>query len=573
MRIIEKKVVLAILFGLIFFIFGIKTLSDYGINWDETRRYYRGQDYVHFFLTGKKDYTDLKTNYKSIYQFPGSYTYLYFVQNNPIGHPPMSEILESLSNVIFFQNLHVLPDIESYHLFIVFAAAMTVSLVFYWTAENFGIFSGVIAYLSIFLYPLFLGESHFNFKDPVETFFFSFTLFTFFKGITKKSWKLLILSSTFAGFALSSKFNILFAVFIVIPWLFLLKWKDFRKFKWPFSLKISASLLFYPIIAFSIFILSWPYLWQDTFKNFVNVVNYYKLYGYGVGFQPSNYLIFGGINTFASQWILYATPISVIVLSLFGIFYIMRNGFKDKNKFSFLVLFWFLVPIVRVSLPKAGIIGGIREIMEFIPAMAIISGIGSYYIIQIFKRFNLNGRKQVFLQVFIILFFVPILLKIVSIHPNENVFYNSLIGGLKGGKEKNFQYWGNSFGNVYRQGANWLNTHAEKNAKVDLALNYEGSMPKIWLRPDINFSNQYRKNYLQKNGEYIVEITSDMPIWPPFCYWVYVRNFLEPVYEVKVEGVPILTIWKNDLQHTKKDFLSKDKLSLLNNCIEREEFN
>lgn len=36
--------------------------------------------------------------------------------------------------------------------------------------------------------------------------------------------------------------------------------------------------------------------------------------------------------------------------------------------------------------------------------------------------------------------------------------------------------------------------------------------------------------------------------------WKYVEKFLIPVYEVKADGVPILKIWKNDIEHTRKKF-------------------
>ena len=36
--------------------------------------------------------------------------------------------------------------------------------------------------------------------------------------------------------------------------------------------------------------------------------------------------------------------------------------------------------------------------------------------------------------------------------------------------------------------------------------------------------------------------------------WEYLDNFLIPIYEVNVDGVSILKIWKNDWEHTRKGY-------------------
>jgi hypothetical protein len=95
--------------------------------------------------------------------------------------------------------------------------------------------------------------------------------------------------------------------------------------------------------------------------------------------------------------------------------------------------------------------------MEFIPAMALVS---AYGFSKATKKLNYK-----FAIVLSILIFIPIFLKIVSIHPNENVYFNNLIGGLSGAKEKDIKYWGFSFGSPYRQAASWLNENT-KDAKV-----------------------------------------------------------------------------------------------------------
>ena len=55
----KKKIIIgAVLAALSFSIF-FSTLSDYGINWDESIHYIRGQAYLRFFLTGKDNFPAL----------------------------------------------------------------------------------------------------------------------------------------------------------------------------------------------------------------------------------------------------------------------------------------------------------------------------------------------------------------------------------------------------------------------------------------------------------------------------------------------------------------------------------
>jgi hypothetical protein len=565
----RKKIIVATIFVcILFFLIKFFTLSDYGINWDETARNNKGQAYVHYFLTGSKNYNNLNIPRRSIYQDD---KYPFDVINKWVGHPPLGDILSSFSNYIFYQNLGIMSDTESYHLFYIAVCSILVGFLFYFTVTEYGVFVGVVATLSLVLYPLFFGESSFNFKDPVQASFYAIAVMLFYKAFSRNNWKMIIISSVVAGFALGIKFNILFAVFSFVPWLIMLHWRKIKKLRWSFSLKMSVSMLLIPIIAFGIVIISWPYLWQNPLKNLLNVFYYYKING-TFYYQPITYLTVGDISTFPIQWILYTTPIVILIFSFFGIIYSVLFGYKEKNKLSLLVLFWFLVPILRVTAPHTGIANGIREIIEYIPAMAILAGLGakqlSEWISIVFgKRYLCN----LLIKFLIILSFIPIMLKLISIHPNENVYFNLLIDGLKGAKQHQLPGWGNSFGNSYRQAATWMNTHAEKNAKAYLAIGYQAILPSVWLRKDIQYSYKLRQDYLKQKGEYIIEMTGEEPAWTPYCVWIYVRNFLNPVYEVKVDSVPILTIWKNDSSHTKPDFSSPGKQKLLNNCTKNDE--
>ena len=513
-------------------------LHDYGINWDEASHFFKGQAYLYYFTSlGKTSYDFSGHQRVSIYQWQQNSPKHYL--ENDGGHPPLSDILASVFNTVLYQQFNIAGDVESYNVYVVFVSTLLVFLVFLLAQEVYGTFAGIIAVISIISYPLFFGESHFNVKDPAEAAFYSWTIYSFYKGITRSSWRWILVSAIFSGLSFATKFNIVFLVFILAPWLVAYKWNDIKKIKWPFSRNITLSIASIPFIAFGILFASWPFLWVSPVNNFLKILDYYKSIGYSVIYQPSNYITFFGINKYASLWVLLTTPEVVIFFGFLGILYCLKNFHTEKNKTSFLILLWFMLPILRVTLPGAGIYLGVRQIMEYVPALAILSGIGATFLV---RRFNKNS--QLFLKVFCILLFIPIVLEMVRIHPNETVYFNAIAGGLHGAYNRGIPSAGNDLGNVYRQGVDWLNVHAEKNAKLTLVNNGTSAIPSVFIRKDIQFSADYWKNDKPLPDTYVMSTTEVGwgDIFPSRA--IYLESF-KPIFKVTVQGARILAIWKN----------------------------
>lgn len=533
----------------VFLAVGLATLSDYGISWDSAIHFIRGQAYLYYFSTGKTDYRDLATdqNFRRSYYQTDAPSANFFLESDS-GHPPLSDVLSSIFNSIFYQKLGILGDVEGYHLFIVFTSAVLVALVFYWAAREYGWFAGSLATLAMALYPIFFGESHFNIKDPAETAFFSLTLFSFYQGIKNDSRRWVLASAIFCGLALGTKFNILFLPLIIFPWLVIRLPK--------LSAKTILFLFLCPLIVLGIVFLGWPYLWRDPLVNFLNILNYYGK----IGSTP-----LAGFNLYPIKTIFYTTPSITLFFFLIGVLSCLFLFRREKQKTSFLFLIWFLIPVLRVSLPGASIYGGTRQIMEFIPAMALLAGVGAEMtrkkLVKLAGGFWPQRKAFIHYSLFIVLLcgFIPIALKLKEIHPNENVYFNQLIGGLAGAKEKNYPYWGLSLGNPYKQGIDWLNRNAEKEARVALVIGTGANIYRPYLRSDIKYDNQFWSGY-KREGEYLMEVVYQNWIRVyQFC-GDYVDRLLTPVYEVKVEGIPILKIWRNDAAHTNPRFLKEETL-------------
>lgn len=564
-----------------FLIVSIFTLRDYGINWDEPKHLIRGQAYLHYILTGKHDFLDIPP-YPALKGAPDSidynvsppvrtqsavqnsqeagiqrsyfqsdfYTLDYYLSNDekvPLeakhSHPEVNDLLSAFTNYVFYQKLGIVGDLESYHLFIVLVTFALLAVIAIWVSKLFGIFPSIIATASLALYPLVFSESHFNVKDPVLMSFFGLAIFSFWLGFSKKRVLLIILSAIFAGFALGTKFNTLFLPFILGPWTLFYVFLHYKKGMKLIDLigdpKVLGALLVYPIIALAVLYAFSPYLWQDPVGHFIQIVNYYKEIGSGTPEEQSRFIVWGW-NTYPAIWIALTTPIPILILSVFGLFYSVFLLFCKKSDISLLVLLWLGVPIIRAMWPGANIYGGDRQIMEFVPAMAILSGIGAFYLIRLTKK---NGVLLILLSMIFVVF------EMVRIHPNENVYFNQLIGGLKGAQQEKIPSWGNTYGNAYLQGVNWLNKNAEPNAKLALAVNYISVIPRLKLRQDISLDNTYWSGP-RRGGEYVMDMAYDWPLKNRYKY-AYYETFLDPVYEATVEGVPLLKIWKNDEKYVK----------------------
>lgn len=530
----------------LFFLISIATLKDYGMNWDEPVHYMRGQAYLRLLLSGKTNYSTTSLTKISYFQ-NNSMNGKYFLQNDS-GHPPANGILASLFNKIFYQKLDLVGDLESYHLFIVFVSFLAILTVSYFAYEVLGTMGSVVAGLVFATYPLFFAEAHFNIKDPVETAFYTITIWAFWKSLQKGNWKWLILSSVFCGLALGTKFNILFLPFIILPYLVVRYRKNiFNVKKWftkiPTFYKISVILA--PFIIFGIFVYLWPYLWANSVGNFFNIARYYKDIGTGINYQSQNFY-WMKFNVYAIYWIIITTPPVVLFLSLIGLLSIVF-GKTTKNKTEILWLLWFLIPVVRVILPSSSIYGGVRQIMEYIPGMALLSAFGARSLIQFLKS---KFRNFIFIRpLFLLFILISLIMPIWKYHPNENVYFNFLVGGLKGAMQKRIPSAGNSFGNAYWQAVKWINQNAEPNSKLALIQGTGQNIPTIELRNDISFSNNYWSG-INRKGEYLLELNIEPSSWAYHYCWEFVTEMLLPVYEVKSDGVVLATVWKNDLAHT-----------------------
>lgn len=577
--------------GIIFFVLGLITLPHYGINWDTINHLPRGQAYLRYILTGKKDYSGLQeTLYatgnqylsqkywqdprslllkvipnedyaksRSIYQNV-NYDYNYFMQHDGYGHPSASDIISSFFNFILYQKLHLINDIDSYRVYGVFLASVLIGLIYYWISNQYGKLAGFISVLALSTYPLFWAESHFNTeKDIPETVFWGIFIYLFYKGTINKNIRQLIISGIILGLAIGTKFNAVFLPFVVGSWLiyYVIRNKWYKK-PVEFIKKNKLFLLSFiliPLMGITVFVFLWPYLWSDIPNKIKEVVKFYFEIGTTTSVD-SRFLGPININTYPLIWITYTTYPYVLFLSFFGLLKFIAEFKKDKTGFGLLVILWLFIPIIRAIMPGAHTYGGVRQIMEFIPPLAILTGVGSKFVADLVVR----KKGQRIINFLIIILFLPLIIKLIVIHPFENAYFNSWIGGLKGAQQKDIPYWGNTFGGGYRSGVVWLNENAEENAPVAFAFEHLPNVPTLFFRKDLDVQNRFRSGFLKK-GEYAITVSFDGTKERSY-YDTYLEKIIKPVFVGEVDGVPVVQVWKNDIEHTKEQYLEEKEANI-----------
>lgn len=574
----------------IFFIIAVFTINDYGMNSDSPVHFARGQAHVRFILTGKTDYNDLakfcrgedghnsRVDHKTgqvcdrhwegrVSEFQSRSLDFNYFSKNIYGHPSTSDILLALSNQIFFIKLGWVEDIPAYHLYSIFATFLMALTISFWVKKTFGTFASIIAVLSFYFFPLLLGEQHFNIKDPPMAAFFTISLYFFWLSFTENKARFMFFSAIAAGISFGTKFNYLFAPFILLPWTMVYFKKTAFNIKRGINLsfkklpkKLAMLFILYPFIVFSIFYFTWPDLWPDPLHNVPLVFQFYK--DLGTIDCPQELFSSGWLACSNFIPILYFfTTIPIVTLSFFFIgFFVSIYIWKKHNYVTILWLTFLLLTIVRVSVPGSSIYGGIRQIMEFISPTAMISGIGALYlrnflvsVLSKSKLLSSYGRKKIIFGVSILLMacYVPIAIKVTEIHPNENVYFNPLIGGIKGASEKNVYGYGNTYANGYYQAVKWLNQNAEKDAKVALIWGLAQNISRTSLREDFSFTPEHLSAYNQKGEYQIATLEQNSPVFQTFWYR-YVDKFLVPIYTKEVDGVPLFKIWKNDAKYARR---------------------
>lgn len=522
---------LMLTYVLLFVVSGIATLPEYGLNWDEGNGdVFIGERYFHYLISLDPAYLDFDKADLDIHQRPFN---LYWspYRDKPHEFPPLANTLSAMTMELFGYRLGWLDPVDAFHLTKVLLCGVLLWALYSFAAPRLGTLTAGMAVLMLSTYPRFWGDMHFNAEDIPETVFFALTIFAFYVWSEHPTWRRAGLVGILLGAALGSKGNALFIPPILVLGLFPLqpRWvsvtEHLRRYVGHYVLMIGTALL--------VHFITWPYLFADPLR----VQEYYShLFTEGYLSAPADWNWDPLIQTVTTM------PEIDLILLIVGIAFAVLASINDKSRLLRLLLVWFAVPILRSSLPGSANFDGIRHFEEFVPAACLLASYGGSTLVNLSAR--ITGRKTIAAVGLVLLLGLNVVAIEARYRSYEHLYYNSLVGGLKGAQQRNSDatdYWGVS----YRQGMRWLNYNAERDAALHVAIApwiVRLTAP-IWLRSDITLIEEPAIKRKLEAGYpvYVMFITRSG--WYNSIATFSIQK-LQPVHQITVDGATIMVIYR-----------------------------
>ncbi len=426
---------------------GIGTVHDYGMSIDEpnNQRYAVDTWNAYPSLFG----TRFEPAYRSSYE----------------GHGPAFITMAG----IFVKVMHRVmsgaftPDLWHFSYFITFLLS---GLCLYWLARHwFGIWTAWGILLLFSTQPLLWGHAFINPKDIPFMAFFTFSIaagFFLIDQLASQAPQPAIRKEVIQSFAnprvylaglllgLTASIRILgpYAGVIVILYGF---------YKTP--RRTLGVLPAYILIAAVICYAAWPHLWTDPLARLLQSIHVASAYPWqgGVLFEgrimpakdlPARYLPEMISIQFTEAAVLLF--IAGVVLAIISI--------QKKETLTPLALFmvWFVIPFAAIIISGSVVYDGFRQILFLVPPLFLMTG---YALEWIFTRL----RNQTLRLLLLLLIAVPGIYSIISLHPYQYIYFNNLVGGVRGANGKyELDYWATS----YREAALFLNENAPPDSRV-----------------------------------------------------------------------------------------------------------
>ena len=281
--------------------------------------------------------------------------------------------------------------------------------------------------------------------------------------------------------------------------------------------------LAYGLIAFCSMIVFWPYLWPDPFGrllgSFVNSAQYPDLH----------VTLFRGMlvdskNTpFLYLPLLLAIQLTetTLLLVLVGVFFILRKLPWDLIA---LIVIWFVLPVLGIIFMRVNLYNNFRQVFFILPPLFLLAALGLDWLFTLVRR-----PIARYLLVFLIL--VPGLYANISLYPYQYVYYNQIVGGIKGAYRLfELDYWNLA----YREALSYVNQTAGANANIFVGDAKSSAQP--FARSDLILNALGGRKSNWENYDYIVVSTAQNSdeIFDEF----------PTVFVVERDGVPLVYVKK-----------------------------
>ncbi len=508
LSVVQKGVLMGLF--LIFIAVAAISFSDYGIAWDEPNQKEIGK-FNFDFLTGTSDtlvqYHD--RFYGAAYEMP-----LY----------ALTKVLKLENTPSEYKFRHL-----ANHLLFIISLGFFFALIFK-IFQNFN--TAILGTLMLYIHPRILAHSFFNSKDLVFMSFFIIGLYTLFLLFEKQTNKRIILHALVSALLIDTRIlGIILpflSILVILPNLF--KAHKNRK-------QTLKSITLYAILSILFIYLFWPALWTDPFllgKSFLRMSHF--PFRYDVLFQgnliPATQIPW----TYIPVWIGISTPPFILLCSIAGLVWLIRDYLKDPESAFFANKQWFILvmatfPIdfsLLLIIMKSTLYDGWRQVFFLYP-MILFAAIYAFH--NLLKLLERKRYWKGFIYGLISLFIILTVKKIIQLHPYEQVYFNHFVSKQNENRRKTFEmdYWGLS----YKEGIEYvLNNNNSKKIRICFA-NAAGENNLLCFSKE----QQNRVIIVEKLKEADYFITN-------YRYHPKDYDYANEIFKVEREGNRILSVFK-----------------------------
>jgi hypothetical protein len=224
--------------------------------------------------------------------------------------------------------------------------------------------------------------------------------------------------------------------------------------------KVIPALATYFGVGLVVAYLFWPALWQAP------VQQYSKSVSKAMDFPWEGKVMFAGVDYEVTELPRYYLPtvlslqftetaMLVFFAGVVTTIFWLRRGRIKRLKVA-LIAFWFVAPVVAIVIVHPVIYDNFRHFLFITPPLFIFAAIGFQGLFDWIKKPVLSGSL-------VMLFLLPGLYWLITLHPYQYIYYNSLVGGVQGAfRRYEMDYWGTS----YRAAIEYVNQIAPPDSRV-----------------------------------------------------------------------------------------------------------
>ncbi|RMF95393.1 MAG: phospholipid carrier-dependent glycosyltransferase, partial [Candidatus Schekmanbacteria bacterium] len=533
-RIFIALFIFAITFSIVFI-----TEKDIGITWDEI---YLNDDAARIYVEW------IKEAYKGI--LSGNFDFLsktvidkYFGAISDGGrinwHPPFARIIGGISWKFFTPYL---GEMKAYRLPSALFFSLEAMLIFLILSRFFSISAGLLSVFSFILMPRVFAHSHIFALDTPVSAMWLLTIYAFIKGLDDEKWA--IFTGFIFGLALSTKIHSALIPLSIAIWFLMTRNK-----------RIWKNILSITLFSLPTFILSWPWLWYDTFARI------FSFEDDQIGDLTSNFKVTYYLGKslassmpwhYVSVMFLSTIPPLILLAFFYGIYITVKKNLnfingenkerKEKWDIALLLLSNAVIMLAVASAPGIPKYDGVRLFLPAFPFTASIAGIGFHYIIK-------NFFKKEWLKYLAgLLYIVFPLISLIRVHPYELSYYNILVGGIEGAKKIGLEttYWGDAFNRDFlkviekKYSTKKILYCGLPQKKRQLKFYYRNGLVAKSILDNATCSSDAFKN--EGYYDYLV-LNCRQGVFKKLEWFYY--NFLKPEYNTILDGVPLISIYKS----------------------------